>query len=444
MKHKIRYKITHNLGLKLMSVLTACVIWLAVMDNNDPIDTQVYKNIPVTKVNEDTITNANKTYSVVDDTDKVNVFVTARLSVRSRLNSSSFTVKADMENYNEALGSIPLEVSCSNLAVQPEQLRIQPSSLKINMEDKIEENFGIVAKTSGRTAKGTELGRVTVLTGDTIRIAGPESLINIIGKVTVPVDVAGKSEGSTDEYTIKIEDKNGTAFNESQMSNLELKNMDGVVLKDNKAQVYTEIWNIYGDITLDAVLSGTPAPGYNVTGITVSPKTVNLVASEQAMQLLGHKLQIKDEFDIQGITEDMTFQADLNDTLEDYKNVRMEADTSSIVTVEVQVSEAGARTVEYPVSELELLNVPANKKLIFSPADKLKISIQGEEGKYQVITEKDISAKIDLQQCRANGSYTLPVEIILPEGYKLTDEVTIVVNVEDEEQEEEVELVTEE
>ncbi|MDO5539811.1 MAG: CdaR family protein [Eubacteriales bacterium] len=443
MKHKLKYKLTNNLGLKLISVLAACVIWLLVMDNNDPVDTQAYKNISVTRTNEDTITNANKTYSVVDDTDKVNVYVTARRSVRSKLNISSFTVKADMENYNEALGSVPLEVSCSNPAVQQEQLRIQPSSLKINMEDKIEQNFGIVAKTTGETAKGTELGRVTVLTGDTIRIAGPQSLINIIGKVTVPVDITGKSTDSTDSYTIRIEDKNGTILNESQMSNLELKNMDGVVLKDNKAEVYTEIWNIYGDITLDAVLTGTPAEGYNVTAISVSPKTVNLVASEQAMRTLGHKLQIKDKFNIQGITENQTFQVDLNDTLDLYNNIRLEADMSSVVTVDVQVEEAGTRTVEYPVSELTLKNVPANKKLIFSPTDKILLSIQGEQGEYKVITEKDISAQIDLQQCRANGNYTLPVEVTLPEGYFLTSEVTIVVNVEDEEQEEEVELLTE-
>lgn len=443
MKHNLRYKLTHNLGLKLMSVLTACILWLVVMDNNDPVDTQVFKNVPVTRINEDTITNANKTYSVVEDTDKVNVYVTARRSVRSRLSASSFMVKADMENYNEDLGAIPLEVSCATPAVQPEQMRIQPVSLKINMEDKVEQNFGIVASASGKTAKGTELGKVTVLTGDTIRIAGPQSLINIIGKVTVPVDVTGKLRSGTNEYTIRIEDKNGTVLNESQMSNLELKNTDGVILKDNKAQVYTEIWKIYGDIALDAVLIGKPAEGYNVTAITVTPETVNLVASEQTIQTLEHKLQIKDTFNIQGITENQTFQVDLNDTLSSYRDIRLEADTSSVVSVEVQVEEAGTRTIDYPVSELELLNVPSNKKLIFSPTDKISLNIQGVEGEYNVITDKDISAKIDLQQCRADGSYTLPVEVTLPDGYSLTNDVTIVVNVEDEEQEEEVELVTE-
>ena len=45
-----------------------------------------------------------------------------------------------------------------------EDMRIQPASMKIKMEDKIEETFGIVATTSGNAAKGFEVGSTTVLT----------------------------------------------------------------------------------------------------------------------------------------------------------------------------------------------------------------------------------------------------------------------------------------
>ena len=41
----MRYKLTHNLGLKLLSVLAACLIWLVVMDSNDPEKQQVYRNV---------------------------------------------------------------------------------------------------------------------------------------------------------------------------------------------------------------------------------------------------------------------------------------------------------------------------------------------------------------------------------------------------------------
>lgn len=440
----MRYKLTHNLGLKLLSVLAACLIWLVVMDSNDPEKQQVYRNIPVTIKNQDTITNANKTYTVVDGTDKVSVYVTARRSVRTRLSASSFTVRADLENYNEAIGSVPLEVTCSDPSVAQEDMRIQPASMKIKMEDKIEETFGIVATTSGSTAKGFEVGSTTVLTGDTIKIAGPESLISIIGKVTVPVDVTYMSEDSVQQLPIRIEDKNGAELTDSQWSNLELKNMDGVVLKDNLAEVGVEIWRIYGEIALQAELTGEPASGYEVTDVTISPRTVNLAASAAAIEKLGNSLTLQDTFDISGVSENIEFTADLSNTLSQYEDVRLEADASPAVTVTVTIDEVGSKTIDFPVSELTLNNAPAGKRLIFSPTDKLAINIRSTEEQLGEIDVEDIKAEIDLSECQANGSYTLPVTVELPEGCELGAEVSIVVNVEDEEQEAEVELQTEE
>ena len=233
----MKHKWTNNLGLKLVSLLVSCLIWVVVTNTNDPESTQVYKNVPITIKNQDTITNANKTFTVVDGVDKINVYVTARKSVRSSLTAGSFTVKADMENYNEALGTVPLEISCEDGRIRQEDIRMIPSSLKISMEDKVEQNFGVAVVTTGKTDKGYEVGKTTIVTGDTIRIAGPESLINIIGKVTISVDVTNMSMGSTDFYPIRIEDKNGATLTDGQMSNLELKNSDGVSLQNNSAEV---------------------------------------------------------------------------------------------------------------------------------------------------------------------------------------------------------------
>lgn len=440
----MRYKLTHNLGLKLLSVLAACLIWLVVMDSNDPEKQQVYRNVPVTIKNQDTITNANKTYTVVGGTDKVSVYVTARRSVRTRLSASSFTVRADLENYNEAIGSVPLEVTCSDPSVSQEDMRIQPASMKIKMEDKIEETFGIVATTSGNAAKGFEVGSTTVLTGDTIKIAGPKSLISIIGKVTVPVDVTYMSEDSVQQLPIRIEDKNGAELTDSQWSNLELKNMDGIVLKDNLAEVGVEIWRIYGEIALQAKLTGEPASGYEVTDVTISPRTVNLTASAAAIEKLGNSLTLQDTFDISGVSENIEFTADLSNTLSQYEDVRLEADASPAVTVTVTIDEVGSKTIDFPVSELRLNNAPAGKRLIFSPTDKLAINIRSTEEQLGEIDVEDIRAEIDLSGCQANGSYTLPVTVEVPEGCELGAEVSIVVNVEEEEQEAEVELQTEE
>ena len=442
----MKHKWTNNLGLKVLSLLVSCLIWLVVTNTNDPESTQVYKNVPITIKNQDTITNANRTFTVVDGVDKINVYVTARKSIRAALNSGSFTVKADMENYNEALGTVPLEISCEDARIRQEDLRIIPSSLKINMEDKVEQNFGVAVVTTGKADKGYELGKTTIVSGDTIRIAGPQSLINIIGKVTILLDITNMNTDSTNLYPIRIEDKNGAALTDGQMSNLELKDSNGVSLQNNSAEVRTEIWKVYNDIPLKANVTGEVAPGFKVSSITLSPQTINLVATEEAIDELGGELTLKDDISVEGLTETQDYTVDLNDTLNQYDSIRLETDISSAITVHVGIDEVGSKTFQMPISDIIMHNTPADKKLIFSPADAISISVKTtddtESGDID-ITLDDITAEIDLKSCEINGSYTLPVEITLPQGYELVNEVKIVVNIEEQNNTTEVEVNTE-
>lgn len=439
---KLRHKITYNFGLKLLSVVTACLIWLMVMDNNDPERTQVYRNVGVVIKNSDTITNANKTFSVLEGTEKVNVYVTARESVRKKLTAASFTVKADMEEYNAAIGSVPLQVSCSDSSVRQEDIRIQPSSLKISMEDKIEESFGIVESISGTAQKGYELGSTTILSGDTIKIAGPESLINIIGKVTVPIDITNLSENKTSSYTIRIQDKNGANMTENQMNNLELKTVSGAVLEKNQASVHLDVWKVYNDIEVNVPLLGEPAEGYEVTEITVSPKTVNIAAKEAMIENLGGQLKAIDGVNISGVSSNVEAQIDLTETLAQYKDLRLEEETSPVVLVNVRVDKIGTRTIDFPVSQIDLVNPPADKRLVFTPTDQLPVNIRAEEEQLNALKTEDIQASIDLSVYTRNGNYTIPVEIVLPEGCELGEKVTIAVSMQDEEMEQEIEPQT--
>ena len=442
----MKHKWTNNLGLKIVSLLVSCLIWVVVTNTNDPESTQVYKNVPITIKNQDTITNANKTFTLVDGVDKINVYVTARKSVRSSLAADSFIVKADMENYNEALGTVPLEISCEDGRIRQEDIRMLPSSLKISMEDKVEQNFGMAVVTTGKPDKGYEVGKTTIVTGDTIRIAGPESLINIIGKVTISVDVTNMSMGSTDFYPIRIEDKNGATLTDGQMSNLELKNSDGVSLQNNSAEVRTELWKVYNDIPLKVEVTGEVASGYKVSAVTLAPQTINLVAEENAIEELGGIIQLKDPVNVEGMTETQDFTVYLNDTLNQYDDIRLESDISSAITVHVGIDEVGSKTFQMPISDIIMHNTPSDKKLIFSPADAVSISVKttSEDSEEAItLTLSDISAEIDLKNCEINGSYTLPVNVTLPEGYELVNDVSIVVNIEEQDNEAEIEANTE-
>ena len=73
----MKKSLTNNIGLKLLAFVIAFLLWLFVVNTDDPIIDQVYKNITVTVEHEEVITQAEtkKTYQIVDNTQAVDVTV---------------------------------------------------------------------------------------------------------------------------------------------------------------------------------------------------------------------------------------------------------------------------------------------------------------------------------------------------------------------------------
>lgn len=78
MKGKLIKKLTHNIGLKIASVLLAVVLWLVVISINNPTTSESFYNIPVTLLNTDMITDSGRVFEVLDGTDNI-----SRVTVRA-------------------------------------------------------------------------------------------------------------------------------------------------------------------------------------------------------------------------------------------------------------------------------------------------------------------------------------------------------------------------
>ena len=77
-------RIFQNWPLKLLAVVAAVLVWFVIMMLADPTDTQTYYNIPVKLLNEELLTQANKSYTVEGGaTPTVSIRVSAAGSFRS-------------------------------------------------------------------------------------------------------------------------------------------------------------------------------------------------------------------------------------------------------------------------------------------------------------------------------------------------------------------------
>ena len=427
---RVKNILTSNLGLKILAVLVACVIWAFVVNVDDPEKTQSFSDVKVEIRNSDCF-GVDKTFSVQEDTDKVRVWIKARESVLNRLQSKDFKVVADMRNVT--LGNaVPYTLECTNSAITKANWECEPASMKIKIENVVQESFGVEVDTTGDPQEGYDVGATSIEEGDTINIAGAESLVNIIHKVSMSVSVNGISSDKTVKGNIVVTDKNGTDFTQSQMDKLVFTTSSGDLIKDGILNARINLWKVQQNVKVKVGTYGTPAPGYRVSEVKVTPETISISGEEETLNELNGELSLSDMISVDGVSE--SFASDninLADYLkENYKDkLKLKSGTASTVSVRVIMEKMGTKKIDIPLSAITIKGRPTDLDMVLTPADKITIEVAAvDESSLADISQSDIKAVLDLTAYQKAGRHEVPVDITLPDGYELTAEVKIVVN----------------
>lgn len=427
---RVKNILTSNLGLKILAVLVACVIWVFVVNVDDPEKTQSFSDVKVEIRNSDCF-GVDKTFSVQEDTDKVRVWIKARESVLNRLQSKDFKVVADMRNVT--LGNaVPYTLECTNSAITKANWECEPASMKIKIENVVQESFGVEVDTTGDPQEGYDVGATSIEEGDTINIAGAESLVNIIHKVSMSVSVNGISSDKTVKGNIVVTDKNGTDFTQSQMDKLVFTTSSGDLIKDGILNARINLWKVQQNVKVKVGTYGTPAPGYRVSEVKVTPETISISGEEETLNELNGELSLSDMISVDGVSE--SFASDninLADYLkENYKDkLQLKSGTASTVSVRVIMEKMGTKKIDIPLSAITIKGRPTDLDMVLTPADKITIEVAAvDESSLADISQSDIKAVLDLTAYQKAGRHEVPVDITLPDGYELTAEVKIVVN----------------
>ena len=426
--NKILGRLKDNFILKLISLGIAFLIWILVTNSNDPTHSMLINNVPINIVNEDAIDDIGKV-AEPEGSATATIKVTERNYILRRLSrtGSDFYIEADLENLTD-LNTVPLSVTCTNSAVTWDEITIWPTSLKVSLEDKVEQAFAVTTVPSGNVAEGYAVGSTEVLQGKNILLAGPKSLVGIISQVTAPFSVSGVSEDQTMTSTLRVTDKNGSELTDAQMSRLELKDSNGNLLTNQQVQVAVKLWREQPDVTVRVNTTGTPAGGYYISQISTIPQSVTLIGTEEALKELGGVLTAVNEISVENIRDNISTEIDLTETLSGISDVRLPAEADPIISVEIQVEKSGDLKLEVPMSELNLENRPDDLKLVFTPADLLPVTVHAVRAGVKAISAADVSASVDLSACTGEGSYEIPVQILLPDGYELSSEVKVTVS----------------
>ena len=159
MLKKLKNLLTNNIGLKFLSVLFAMILWLVVVNIDDPDKTSTFTT-NITIANENAIADMGKSYSIINDSGTVTFRVTAKRSIIERLTNSDFKATADMENielHDDGTAIVPIDISAVRYSSQLDIDR-KKKNLELAVEDLKSNQIKITAEATGTPAEGTAVG----------------------------------------------------------------------------------------------------------------------------------------------------------------------------------------------------------------------------------------------------------------------------------------------
>lgn len=416
----MKEKITNNLLLKILSLIIAFLVWLIVVNADNPIMTESFVVSDVQLLNEAYIDADGKMCMQDEEQDPIRVTIRAERKVLDRISASDIRAVADLQqavSLDTDPVMVPITAVCAGIA--PEDIQVTPQNLSLHVEDKDTQEFVVNVTTNNtRPDRGYEVGTLSS-NPEKIKITGPISLINKIDRVNAAIDVSDASEDVTEETEVTVIDKNGEVFSDTDMAYLNV----------SKVYVTARLWEVRSDVRIRAEYSGTAAEGYEAESITTTPNVITVAGSTSALEALEEQNNTiwipADAVDISGEKSDYEEKINISDYLPE--GLKLTADSSEDLFIRVNILPEGSSVCEVPTKNIIVENAPDTMQVAFDTA-MIEVRVKKTSEDLEDLTEKEIQATIDLEDIE-EGSHELPVEIRLPEGYELVDEVTTGVEV---------------
>ena len=419
----MKSKLTANMGLKLISLAFAFVLWLVVNNMENPTVTETYVNIPVKLVNTDLITDAGKVYEILDGTGVVErVSVKAPKSVHSAINAGHIIATADVSELS-SLDTISIEFSSSIYSGDIESIKGSIDTVKLNIENKKTKALSLKANVLGSVADGYLVGEVTT-DQNLVRISGPESLISKVSKATVDVDVAGFTSDIGTNLDIRLYDSEGNLVQDNRIS----QNIKSVGVK---VGIYQTL-----ELPISFATSGSPISGYRVAADpTGNIESVLIAGKSNALRNLTEIRVPEEAIDVTGQSSDYVTEVDIRDYLPD--NVFLADNSQAKIEVTVDIQQEVSRELKVQNGSVEIINVPAGFRASLEEiGDDATITVLGLSADVTAVRENELRGNVDILKWMeeegmseaVDGYYNLEVDFNLDNGLTLLEPFVILVH----------------
>lgn len=416
MVKKIGQKITHNFGLKLLAILFAIVLWIVVVNIDDPTQTLSYTT-SVNLENTSYLTSMDKYYEVLEGTNTVSFRVTAKRSVHDKLNGSDFSAAANMEKieYDEKTETyrVPVTITAPQKYSKEIEMANKQNYIELSLEDLSRTQKVIKATTKGSVADGYALGDVKITSYNVLKISGPASIVSQIDTVTAVIDVDNVDTDVTDSVAPILLDADGNVVDTTKLT-----------LSLSTVTISAQILSTK-DVPVQFSISGTLEDGYMVTGISYQPTEVRIKGESAILNTISAISVSKEVLNLDDRTTDLETDVDITAYLPEGTALVLNSDGK--ITVTVKVEPIVEKTYQVPVDNISLENLSDEYDCEYD-AKYVKLTVSGSEENMSILKKQNIRGTLELTGLSEGEHKLTPVWNLDSSKYTLEKaEVTVMI-----------------
>lgn len=405
--------IFNNIGLKILALLIAVIVWWVVMNIDDPLVKKTINGVSVELRNDDDLIDKGYIYEV-ESGNVIAITVWAPESVAKELKSSDFIAYADLSQLSPLTDTANITVECVKSDVKNDIKKITSKIqvVKLSIDNKQTAEVPVTTAIVGNPAENYVIGDISI-SQNKIDITGAASVIEKIVRAEIKYDVSNMMQSVNEMVTPVFYDENNNVVDTGaiQLSRNSLRL--SVVINPTK----------WIGVTINP--SVTVADDYKMVGYSLSFDQVKIAGTQESLANISAIDLPSDAIELTDVTESQDCVVNLANYLKaSYKIVSGTTELTVHIDIEPMV--------------VKSYIVRKNGIAVNNLGDGLEAQIEDSyiEVKVKAIQEVHDSFNMDVLNPNIDlkgygpGEYEVPV--ILSEdlnNYILAGNVTIKVNI---------------
>ena len=418
---KLKEIMMKDFGWKLLSLVIAIALWFIVLNIQNPVESRNFSanltlnHLQLLEESGLVVTNQEE----LENT-KISIRIRAQRLTLDRI----YQNRDDIEAYID-FGTLDLEEMIGKEISVAVQIRLPAGSSNSEIELRSPANVTVLVEYAGSkevpvevTAGEAEQSAFAQpeISPSTVTVTGPTSKIEQVVSAQGVITADPLTDDTTYTVTLQAVDSTGAA-------------VEGVTLSQEECQVYLPPKQSKRvQLVTEAV--GTPADGYVVAEVTCTPSWVYIIGEEEILATID-EIRLP-SVSVEGRDDTVNSNYALSYLLPDGVSLKEnEPDRATItITLEEEVRKTialDAESLSYTVHLEEGLKTEV-------VSGSVVFEISGAEDVLSHVTGASISGSVEVRDLQA-GEYSLPVDLVLPDGVRLVNNerpyVTVVISEEE-------------